>query len=289
MTKAKWGLLFLALGVTALLSRAPGPPLRRPDAAPVLPRASTLLALFSSHRQLLADFYWLQATYRTGLAGTASEYRDIAYYTQLITDLDPDFLYAYKFGTIVPPYNLGRETWVNTAESTAMVEKGLARFPDDLQLRMLHGFNLGYFDRRFQAAADEMVRASKLPGAPEYLPALATRMYATSDAFDTALALAEAFIAQAGDEETRAFYERRRQEILLERVLKTVDHAAREFHERTGRMPATVVELYVAGDLEVPAVDPLGGDIVLDEKGKAHSTVVGKRLQVFVGHGKPLE
>ena len=290
MNKAKLGLLLTALGVVAFLARPPGPPLRLPDAAPVLPRASSLLALFSSHRLLLADFYWLQASYRTGLASTRYEYRDIAYYCQLVTDLDPDFRYAYVFGTLVPPVNLGRETWVNTAESTAMVEKGLARFPDDLQLRMLYGYNLSYFDRQFQRAADEIVRASKLPGAPSYLPALATRMYATSNSFDAALALTETLIAQATDDQTREFYERRRKEILLERILRTVDGATKSFRARTGRAPFSVDELYLSGDLQVRVIDPLGGNITLDENGRAHSTAVADRLQVYVGlHARPLE
>ena len=290
MSKAKLGFLLLALGTAGALSRPPGTPLRLPDEAPVLPRASTLLALFASHRQLLADFYWLEATYRTGLAKTRYEYRDISYYCQLITDLDPDFRYAYVFGTVVPPVNLGRETWVNTAESTAMVEKGLARFPDDLQLRMLYGYNLSYFDRQFKRAADEIARASRLPGAPAYLPALATRMYATSDSFEAALALTESLIAQAPDDETREFYLHRKQEIVLEQVLKAVDRAARSFREHTGREPVSVDELYLTGDLHLRAVDPLGGSIILDESGKAHSTAVAKRLQVFIGpHARPLE
>jgi len=49
MNKAKLGLLLTALGVVAFLARPPGPPLRLPDAAPVLPRASSLLALFFNH------------------------------------------------------------------------------------------------------------------------------------------------------------------------------------------------------------------------------------------------
>jgi len=281
--KATFIILAGALTVIALTARPPAPSLRLPDSAPVLPRARSLLALFGSHRQLLADVYWLQATYRTGIAGTASEYRDIYYYAQLITDIDPDFQYAYYFGTVVPPYNHGHETWVNTKESTAMAEKGLAKFPDDLRLRLLHAYNLSYFERDYPRAAGELIRASKLPNAPAFIGALATRMYATSDSFEAALSLTDALLAQAEDQETREFYQRRRKEILLERTLKTVDQASRQFRDRTGHPPTSLEQLLVTGDMASMPVDPFGGAIVLDEEGRSHSTAVAKRLQVFLG------
>jgi hypothetical protein len=115
-------------------------------------------------------------------------------------------------------------------------------------------------------------------------------MYATSDSFEAALDLTNSLIAQATDDETREFYLHRKQEIVLEQVLKAVDRAARSFRERTGREPLSVDELFLTGDLHLLPVDPLGGSIVLVESGKAHSTAVAKRLQVFVGsHARPLE
>jgi hypothetical protein len=278
----------VSLGLVGFFSRPPTPPLRLPDSAPVLPRASTLMALFGSHRHLLADYYWLQASYHAGLARTRSEYRDVAYYANLVTDLDPDFRYAYVFGALVAPYNLGREQWVNTAESTALLEKGLRRFPEDSELLFILAYNESYFHEHYARAAQLLERAAQAGGAPFDARALATRLYATGDSFEAALAVAEGAIAQAKDEETRQFFEKRKKEIELERVLKSVEKAAQSFRTSTGRLPYTADELLVTGYLNIAPVDPFGGSIVLDDSGRASSTVATSgRLEVFLPSEHP--
>jgi hypothetical protein len=252
---------------------------------PLLPRASLLRIAGRAFLPLLADYYWLQTIQVTGKAGTEEEYRDVADYAQLITDLDPDFAYVYQFGGVVVPFNHGRETWTNTAESTALLEKGVARFPKSVFLRTLLAYNYSVFQKEYVRAARLLEETSRLPGAPPYLPFLATRLYAQAGAFDAASAFADQFAANAEDPGTRSAFEHRTKEIALERILRTTDQAVNTFRERNGRLPKDLRELVASGGLTELPHDPLEGEIFVGEDGRTYSTSQEHRLEVY----KPLK
>src|SRR5262249_38913378 len=155
MNSVRFSLVAIAGGiaVVALLS---GPPLRtqHEHAPPLLPRPELLTVLGNAQRHMLADYYWVLTTEATGRASNRYEYRDIADYAELVSQLDPKFHYIYVFAGVSVPYNLGRETWVNTEESTRILQKGLRLFPEFVYLRVVLAYNLSYFHRQYQQAAD---------------------------------------------------------------------------------------------------------------------------------------
>ncbi len=275
-------LLLLALSAVSagLLAQPPREPLRTSD-GPALPRLEFLKVLGAGHRSLVADYYWLLTIQQVGRARTKEQYRDVFFYADMATSLDPRFHLVYPFSAVGVTHNLGREQWVNTDESTRLVRKGLDVFPRDQHLRFLLAFNQMYYHRQYHEAADMLTELSREPGAPSFLSALATRLYAQAGRFDTGLAMASALRDSAQDEESRAFFERRMVEIQLERVLQDVDRAAREFAARQGRTAARVEDLLASGDLEAMPVDPLEGTIFLDESGRAQSTSMRKRLRLI--------
>ena len=256
----------------------------QPHEPPLLPKASLVRIAGRAFLPLLADYYWLAAIQATGKANTAPEYLDVADYAQLITDLDPDFGYVYQFAGVVVPVNLGRETWMNTKESTAILEKGVAHFPKLPFLRTLLAYNLSVFDQEYARAAQMLEEASKLPGAPSYLPLLATRLYAQAGAFEAASAFANQFANSAEDPGTRAAFTHRTKEIELERILQTLDGQVAAFRERTGRLPENLQELVSVGALPAIPPDPLEGEIYLGTDGRTYSTSQSHRLEVY----KPL-
>jgi hypothetical protein len=263
----------------ASLSRPPAAPTRGEHLGPVLPQRQFLEVIGAPFPQLMADYYWIQTIQAVGRARYAEEYVDAYYFANLLTDLDPGFHAAYSFAGAAVPYNRGRETWVNTELSTRLLEKGRSVFPGDLSLNVLLAYNLSYFHGEYRRAADVLSAASQLPGAPSYLSALATRLYAQSGSFDSGLALAESLRDSARDQETRAFFDRRVKEIALERELSRVEEAWRGFNRRRGR-GASISELVASGDLDGLPSDPLGGVIVVDENGRASSTSQERRLEI---------
>jgi len=287
------------VAVVALLSAAPPrrPP-KGPHQPPLLPRPELLHALFAAQQMMVADYWWVRTTEATGRAQTAEEYRDIADYAALVADLDPDFAYLYVFAGAVIPVNLGRDRWANTEESTRILERGVQRFPRHIYLRILLAHNLSYFRRDYRAAADLLAGTAKLPGAPRYLAALATRMYAQAGEFDAGRAIAEALAESTEDPELRELMKQRRDQMAQEEELQRVDRAVAAFRARQGRAPFGLEELVVAGDLPALPVDPLGGTISLDPRGFAvSSSTRGLRLklydpreeQIYVGDPDPEE
>ncbi len=279
--------LIACVAVVAALSR---PPEKRRGAyqRPLLARKELLHILGAPYKHLLADYYWIQTTHQTGMARTQEEYRDVYYYAEMTTDLDPRFRYVYQFAGVVVPFNKGREQWTNTEESTAILRKGFAQFPNDLFLRILLAYNLSYFHKDYREAARILEETSRMPGAPSYLAPLATRLYAQSGDVAAGLALASSLANVSQDPETRETFEKRVKELELERVLQDVERAAKQFHAREGQYPTALHQLVVSGDLQALPKDPMEGEIYLGERGKAFSTSQQRRLRTFDPlHDKP--
>jgi hypothetical protein len=253
----------------------------QPHVPPLLPRASLLRIAGRAFIPVIADYYWLAAIQATGKANTQAEYRDIADYAQLITDLDPDFAYVYQFAGVMLPFNYGRERWTNTEESTAILEKGVERFPRSVFLRILLAYNYSVFRKEYARAARLLEETTRLPGAPAYLPFLATRLYAQAGAFEAASAFADQFAANAEDPETRAAFEHRTKEIALERILQATDAAVAAFKQRNGRLPQDLKEVVSSGELTSIPKDPLEGELYLGTDGRTYSTSQEHRLEVY--------
>ena len=114
-----------------------------------------------------------------------------------------------------------------------------------------------------------------------WYPALATRLYAAAGDFDTSMGLTLALRDGAEDEETRAYYDQRVQEILQEQLLRQVDEAIARYKAREGRLPTTVAALVSAGELRELPADPLGGQFFVGEDGRAYSSAAKFRLEVI--------
>lgn len=272
--------LCLAVCSIALMADKPAKPLRTQD-GPILPRREMLEVLGAAQKPLIADFYWLQSIQQVGRANTDTEYRDVYFYADLATDLDPKFRYVYEWGAITTPFNLGREQWVNTDLSSRLLTKGLAQFPDDRRFMSQLAYNKMTYDHDYKGAADLLVKLSKYKDVPPYLAQLATRLYAQAGSFDSGLHVAEMLRDSAADDESRAFYEHRIKEILRERVLTEIDKAIEAFQKERGTRPRTVPELVRTGYLKTRPEDPLEGQFFIDRRGRARSTSGLYRLEMY--------
>ncbi|MHB8876193.1 MAG: hypothetical protein ACYC8T_21085 [Myxococcaceae bacterium] len=273
-------LVWVAVAVVAVGALSSPPRIRREEhSAPLLPRPELLKVIGAGYLNLVADYYWIQCVHSVGEARTASGYLDVYYYAELATTLDPDFDVIYRVAGNAIPHNLGRETWVNTKESTAILEKGLMRFPDEVRLRIPLSFNYSYFHRDYARAGEVLEKAVKLPGAPKYLGALLTRLYAKGGRMDSALLLARSMFESEQDPDMKAMYQKRIVELESERVLQHVDKAVASSRDRTGTLPASVAQLIAEGYLTEVPVDPLGGEVFIDDEGVARTTA-GRRMEV---------
>ncbi len=275
-------LMFAGLGMVVSLAEPPREPPRGPYQAPLLPRIELLRVLGAGNISLVADYYWLQAIQATGKGGSSTEatrYLDLFYYADLVTDLDPKFHKVYTFSGNTIPTNLGRETWVNTAEARKILEKGVKHFPEDSTLRLYLAYNLSYFFKEHAAATEHLRVAATLPNVDRFVPEIASRMLAYNRHFDAALEMVKSFRDNETDPDMRQRFEERIQEIHREQVLIQVDDAIAAFKKREGRLPDKLSELVSKGDLAEVPVDPMGGIIYIAEDGRSASTSSVLRLE----------
>ncbi|MBN1205330.1 MAG: pilus assembly protein [Myxococcaceae bacterium] len=275
-------ILLTGLVTVAVLAEPPREPPRGPYQAPLLPRLEMLKVVGAGQRSLVADYYWLQAIQAAGRGGhslEATRYLDLFYYSDLVTDLDPKFHKVYLYSGNTIPTNLGRETWVNTAEARKLLEKGVKNFPEDSTLRLYLAYNLSYFHQEHAAAAEHLRIAATLPNVNKFVPEIASRLLAFNRRFDAALALAESFRDNETDPEMRQIFEERVLEIHREKVLLQVDDAIAAFQKREGRLPSALSEMVDKGDLPRLPVDPMGGVIIIGPDGKSGSTSSTLRLE----------
>jgi tetratricopeptide (TPR) repeat protein len=280
MRKLPSMLLAAGLLLVVPLAARPSPPLYLGD-RPLLPRAGFLKVLFKAQLALVSDYFWILTINRVGAATNPAEYREIYYYADLTTDLDPRFSKVYTFAGITIPIHLGREQYENVQESTAILRKGIANTPEDKRIHFQLAYNLMFFERRYKEAAAIIEELAKAPDAPDWYSALATRLYAQAGDFDTSLSLAMMLRDGAEDAQTREYYARRVSEILQERMLQRLDEAIERYKAREGHLPDTLTALVPAGDLDKLPTDPLGGEFFIGEDGRSYSSAAKFRLELI--------
>jgi hypothetical protein len=278
---SSWKVGVLA-GVALILTARP--PIRRTDGGahlrPLLPRPELLNSLGAGYRQLLADYYWVETLQAVSLANTPEEYRDIYDYAKMVAAVDPHFEAVYAFAGAVLPVQDRQKRWHNTEESTELLQEGVDRFPEKLTLRILLAYNLAMYEHQYARAAQNLMAASTLPEAPNYLPALATRLYSQAGQFDAGLALARSIRDATSDEKTRELFDERIKALELERILRSLDELLARYEQQTGHPAETLNELVRAGLLARLPADPLGGTLVIGPDGRSRSTAAHDRLEL---------
>ena len=187
------------------------------------------------------------------------DYRDLPRYLKLVQELSPRFCYPYVFAGEAVPYHRSDRQWSNTAAAMALLEPGLEACPEDWRIPFQLAWSQFTFTDRYGAAAENIARASRMPGAPSYLSSLATRLYGQQGDLETALVFAQARLAESTDPFSRGELMKRIRQIELELDLKQLGAAAQAYTASRGRPLKDLAELRDAGILPEISSDPLGG------------------------------
>jgi hypothetical protein len=215
-----------------------------------LPSPTTARLMSFGFEQLSADWYWVKALqYFVEPAQELNQYRNLGDFLEVVVGVDPDFHYAYKFAGMSIPYDTGRYRFANTDRAIDFLQRGVARFPDDWQMRLYLGFYLLNFRDDTAGAAEQFSRAAPIPGAPPYLKGFAAKLLTLSGEIDRGKAFTEQMLALTDDPDERARLSQRLREIEIERALRAVEAAARRFRDQEGRWPVGLGELAALGPL----------------------------------------
>ena len=128
---------------------------------------------------VLADVYWVRTVLYFGAqaaeqqaAGQDFDVRQLTLLKPLldiVTELDPQHLAAYRFGGFFLPR-------VDATEGINFIERGIRHNPAEWRLYQDLGF--AYWQQgRFREAADAYARGSRVAGAPAWLEPLAATMF----------------------------------------------------------------------------------------------------------------
>lgn len=127
---------------------------------------------------------------------------------------------------------------------------------------------MGTSTRRW-STMQHMIKASKLPGSPSYLPYLATRLSVYSAEHRTAAAFLEQMIKTTRNEEIV-----RQLKMRLETVsyLIVLEKQVMEYKERFGLFPKDLDDLVTAGFLKEIPKDPHGGKNLIMDNNRVYTT-----------------
>ncbi len=243
-----------------------------------LPPGEYLKPTLLGYHHLGADILWLQMLQVLGKRqNSADEYAWLYHTLDVVTTLDPQYVYAYYIGGVVLSDLGGRVDLSNR-----LLNKGHFANPNEWSLPFLLGYNHYFILGDAVLGADYTGRASRVPGAPGFLPGLATRMYSESGNPDVALQFLEELWKRNPDVVVREKLEVRVKEVMIERDIRILETAVQQYRGKQGRYPSTVQELVSGGYLSQLPQEPFGGSYELDEKtGKVTSSTHPDRLKVF--------
>lgn len=219
---------------------------------------------------LMADLYWLRTVQYFGAQRAFSDdphYELLRPLIDITTGLDPRFELAYRYGAVFlsegRPLGAGKP-----AEGIEVLEDGVRHLPNSWRLRWDLGSFWFVFMKNSKNAAEVLIAASKVPGAPFWLESLAGRFLMGDDR-----QAARAIWQRQYETGWGAIRENALHHIEVIDALEATDALTRlatQFQEAHGRYPRALSELETAGLLRQPARDSTGEPFDYDaETGKA--------------------
>ncbi|TLY39816.1 MAG: hypothetical protein E6K58_12845 [Nitrospirae bacterium] len=265
-----------AVGVLTMVERQ-RPSLARAEELSYLPKGEYLKLVVLGYQQMAADLIWLKAVQHLGekhqtRAGYLSAYHAV----DVLTDVDPTFVFAYQAAGTV----LG--VWAGLPrESIALLTKGMRNHPEVWQLPFYVGYDYFYELHDPVMGARYFRIASVLPGAPDYLPRLAARMTVEVGDPQAALEFLQRLYQQTEDEQVRQGLARRMKEVIVERDIRFLEEGVRRYKARYGKLPVKLEDLVTREMIPKIPEEPFGGIYKLQaSEGTVASTGLSERLRV---------
>lgn len=214
---------------------------------------------------LMADIYWLRTIqYFGGQRAYAEEKRFdlLRPLVEITTTLDPRFEIAYRYGA-----TFLSEAWPvgagNPKAGIEVLEAGARRNPHNWRLRWDQGIIYFEFLGDHKRAAQVLLEAMKIPGAPFWLETLAADILGRGGDRETARRLWSRMYEQSeGSIRRNAVFHLRKLDALD--GVDAIDRLVAEFFKRNGRLARSFEELRREGLLRSAPVDPTGVPFVYD-------------------------
>jgi tetratricopeptide (TPR) repeat protein len=218
---------------------------------------------------LMACIYWTRTVQYFGHRhfDRAHTYNELAPLLEITTTLDPHLFPAYQFGASFlapkPPNGAGE-----TERAIRLMEYGIEHNPDDWRLYYSLGFVYYTELKDYRNAAEVFERGSQVPNAHPFMKILAAQMATHAGDFATARMLWSATYDSSSEANIRQNALEHLRAIRVDEDVTNLQALVSQFGERTGRLPASIVELVVAEHLRGIPVDPDGNAYLLTAQGQ---------------------
>ena len=216
----------------------------------------------------LADLVWLRFIQYYGEHRMTDARFDLMYHIlDILTTLDPRFLYAYTLGGLMLTHDAERPD-----QARELLKKGMMQNPVEWRYPHVYAFIHYVFLGDHLTAKAYFGLAARKPGAPD-MPkrwqAFVT-YYKLGD-LKTALALWTDFYNETKNPEEKSIAEYYIRRIRMQLDIEWLDARIDEFTSRFGRLPGTLSELVQSGLIRKIPDEPFGERYYIKD-GKAHST-----------------
>lgn len=243
-----------------------------------LPDGEYLRLAVGAYRRVVADLLWLQTIQAMGERTISREAGLwIARALNIVTTLDPTFVRAYEVGGVALCTLV-----VLPEESNRLLEKGIRHNPESWMLPFLLGFNYYYEMGDDANAAKYFEMASRLPGAPEYLLGFTAHLFISGREPARAVDFLANVYEQATDENLKKFLAVRLEEAIVERDLRGLEAAIREYMARYQRPPERLEDLMTSHLLHSLPLEPSGESYKYDRNTQTvQSSTFKERVRVY--------
>jgi len=200
-----WGTFAIHLRLDAMRT-----PHQSMEAYMYIPSGDFLKPFTLGFNQFVADYFWIKTI---GYFGehlmSDRNYPWLYHILDLVTSLDPHFIWPYYFGGIT----LSLETR-EVEQSNLILKKAIHYHPDNWKFPFFLGFNYWYHTQELTKAAFYLQSAAQKPNAPRYLKTLPARLFSAAGQKEAALYFLFEMKRNTQDSLMKEQIEKRIQEIL---------------------------------------------------------------------------
>ena len=200
--------------------------------------------------QLVADWYWVRGLqYFVEPAQELNHYRNLGDFLEVVVGVDRTSTTPTSSPASPSPSTPGRYQFANTDRAIGFLQRGVAKWPDDWQMRLYLGFYLLNFRDDPAGAAEQFSKAAPIPEPHPTSRASRRKLLTLSGDVERGRLFTEQMLAVTDNPDEKARLQQRLREIEAEGALRKVEAAARQFHDQQGRWPIGLGELAALGPL----------------------------------------
>jgi hypothetical protein len=229
------------------------------------PRAVKMMSL--GYERLVADIYWMRAIQYYGRRDEADRrpvrYKNLPALLEITTTLDPDLLDAYRAGSgfLAEPEPAGAGL---PLEAIRLLDQGIRTHPDEWRLYFDKGFVHYWFMNDFVQAGRIWLEASRIKSAPPWMASLAAMGMSQGGEMEMARSLWKRQWEESTRPDVRENAWNHYASVQIDEDLWTLEFFVEKFRLRTGRVPARLEDLVIAGFLRRVPQDPSGVSYLYD-------------------------